>query len=388
MSTLQQYLSQYAGSQTYIHMFIILIAIIVINIIIRVILAIVEKKLKDKAKILTIFYRAINKPLRIITWIVGLWAIATQIIHWSTTTSGTLLAISYMVIKVLVILCVMWALMAFAKGVKNHFIDKNTRTDGGYNDFSMIETSHKAAQAVILILAFFTILGALNIPLVALAGMTTVIAGFFAISQQSLIKNLFGGIVLYLDRPFSVGDWIYTTDGKIEGTVEKISFRLTQIRAFDQRPIYVPNDTFLTAAVVNASRMNNRRILQYIGIRYHDFDKLPTILSTVKDMLAQHDAIDQKRTTLVCVINGNTNVGSSIEGVFGAYSINFMVYTFTKTTNWIKFQAIQDEIMLKIGTIIEQAGAQIAFPTTTLDIPNDAIHALSHRENVPNAPQS
>ncbi|WP_162902285.1 mechanosensitive ion channel family protein [Facilibium subflavum] len=375
---LQQYLSPWLIP--IVHVLIVLISVIVVNIIIRIALAIFAKKLSKKSNILRLFYQSINKPLRIITWIIGLWIIVTQTVNWEGDSVQTVLDISYMVIKVLVILCIVWALFSFAKNVKNYFIEKNTRTDGGYNDFSMIETSYKASQGVILVLAFFTILSALNIPLIALAGMTTVIAGFLAISQQELIKNLFGGLVIYIDRPFSVGDWIYTTSGDIQGTVEKISFRLTQICGFDQRPIYVPNSTFLNASIVNASRMKNRRILQYVGIRYQDFEKLPAILEDIRNMLKNHKAIDQSRTTLVCIVNGSTNMGSSTEGVFGAYSINFMIYTFTKTTNWVRFQATQDAIMIEVGKIIASHGAQIAFPTTTIDMPEDAIEILSGKQ--------
>ena len=379
MENMTQFFASHPMWQPYLRIFIIIVAIFIINIIIRIVFILFERKLSHKSEILRIFYYAINKPLRIITWIIGLWVILTQTITWQAQAFLTVLDISYVAVKVLVILSIVWALFSFAKELKIYFVRKKTRTDGGYNDFSMIETAYKAAQFVILLFAFFSILSALNIPLMALAGMTTVIAGFIAISQQELIKNLFGGVVLYLDRPFSVGDWIYTVGGNIEGFVEKISFRLTIVRGFDKRPIYAPNSMFLSTPVVNASRMTNRRILQYIGIRYVDLPKLPNILQAVQKMLVDHVEIDLNCTTLVCMVNGNTKMGSSIEGTFGASSVNFMVYTFTKTTNWVKFQAIQNDIMTKIADIIGAHDAEIAFPTTTLDMPAETINALTQR---------
>ncbi|WP_440615245.1 mechanosensitive ion channel family protein [Cysteiniphilum sp. 6C5] len=381
MDPITQYMDVNKAYAEYIHAAIVIIAILLVNVIIRIVLAIFDKSLAKKSPYLRIFYQAVNRPVRYVTWIIGLWIILTQFINWQGEQPQMIFAIANKTVKILVILCIAWILLRFARGMRQLFIDKNTRTDGGYNDFSMIETVYKAAQAIIIILLFFSVLGALDIPIVALAGMATVVTGFFAITQQELIKNLFGGTVLYLDRPFAVGDWIYTVDGSIQGTVEKISFRLTIIRGFDRRPIYVPNATFLTAAVVNASRMTNRRILQYIGVRYQDFSKVHKILSDAREMLKKHPAIDQKCITLVCIVNGNTNMGSNTEGVFGSYSINFMVYTFTKTTNWVKFQAAQDEIMLKIGEIIEQNGAQIAFPTTTLNIPEGALDQVTTAGN-------
>ena len=191
MEKITQFLSNHPMWQLCFRIFVIVVAIFIINIIIRIAFILFEKKLSHKSEILRIFYHVINKPLRIIIWIIGLWVTLTQAITWQAQVFLTILDISYMAVKVLVILSIAWALFSFAKELKGYFISKNTRTDGGYNDFSMIETAHKAAQFVILLFAFFSILSALNIPLMALAGMTTVIACFIAISQQELIKNLF-----------------------------------------------------------------------------------------------------------------------------------------------------------------------------------------------------
>jgi MscS family membrane protein len=71
--------------------------------------------------------------------------------------------------------------------------------------------------------------------------------------------------MIYLDRPFAVGDWIRSPDRDIEGTVEDIGWRLTRIRTFDSRPLYVPNSAFTSIAVENPSRMEHRRIYETIG---------------------------------------------------------------------------------------------------------------------------
>ncbi len=357
--------------------FVIILIVILANIAFGIILYIYDKRTSDKHPIFGFIYKSVRKPLRFIVWVIGLWVMFTQVLNWKDKNIDIVLTASVIALKLAIVIAITWMLFDFAKHTKNYFIKKQTRTDGGYNDFSIIETSHKAAQVMIIFIVIFATLNVLHISIVALAGVTTVAAGFFAISQQDLIKNLFGGIVLHLDRPFSVGDWIYTVDGKIQGTVKKISFRLTKLQAFDSRPIYVPNATFLTEAVVNASRMTNRRILQYAGIRYCDFSKLSTIMTDIKNMLANHPEIDQKLTTLVCVVNGSTDMGSSTEGVFGTTSLNFMVYTFTKTTNWAKFQDIQSSIMIEIGQIILNNQAEIAFPTTTIDLPEETLRALS-----------
>ena len=366
----------------HIYLIFYIVAILLTNISIRVFLFFLRKRLAKKSELLEIFCSTVNKPLRYIIWIIGSWLIVTHILNWSGNYSNSSITnIFNIAIKLSILLCFFLFSNNLAKKIKSYFIKKLTRTDGGYNNFSMIEACYKGAQVLIIIGTFFITLSALDISIVALAGMATVVTGFVAISQQELIKNLFGGTVLYIDRPFSVGDWIYTIDGKIEGTVERISFRLTQVRGFDKRPIYIPNSTFLSTSVVNASRMSNRRILQYIGIRYQDFKKIHIILEAIKIMLKNSEHIDQKCTTLVCVVNGNAKMGSNIEGFFGASSLNFMIYTFTKTTNWVEFQNIQNSIMIKVGEIINDNGAEIAFPTMTLDFPKDTLYNLKQECN-------
>ena len=142
--------------------------------------------------------------------------------------------------------------------------------------------------------------------------------------------------MIYLDRPFTIGDWIRSPDREIEGTVESIGWRLTVVRTFDKRPLYIPNSVFTTLTVENPSRMSNRRIKETIGIRYQDANKMGEIVAEVKSMLEQHDEIDATQTLIV-----NFNAYSSS-------SLDFFVYTFTKTTNWIRYHEIKQDVMLRI----------------------------------------
>ena len=103
--------------------------------------------------------------------------------------------------------------------------------------------------------------------LLAFGGIGGIAVGFAA---KDMLANFLGGLSIYLDRPFAVGDWIRSPDRSIEGTVEDIGLRVTRIRTFDQRPLYVPNSTFSSVSLENPSRMTNRRIYETIGVRYED----------------------------------------------------------------------------------------------------------------------
>jgi MscS family membrane protein len=153
-----------------------------------------------------------------------------------------------------------------------------------------------------------------------------------------------------------VGDWIRSPDQSIEGTVEFIGWRVTQIRTFDQRPLYVPNSVFTEVSVENPSRMHNRRIYETFGIRYDDLASMAPIVDEIHEMLAAHDDIDQDRMLMVNFVT------------FGVSSLDFFVYTFTKTTDWETFHRVKQDVLLRIGDIVAAHDAEFAFPTQSLHL--------------------
>jgi len=175
-------------------------------------------------------------------------------------------------------------------------------------------------------------------------------------AAKDMLANFFGGLAIYLDRPFIVGEWIRSPDHEIEGTVEHIGWRQTRVRAFNKNPIYVPNSLFSTIVVENPTRMTNRRIRETIGIRYADLDKMAAIVADVKAMLQAHPEIDTNATLIV-----NFNA-------FAASSLDFFIYTFTKTVEWVHYHEVKQDILLKVAAIIQARGAEIALPTRTLHI--------------------
>ena len=235
--------------------------------------------------------------------------------------------------------------------------DLKSRTEGGQGrlDPTTLHALAKLTRLSVVISAVLVALPTLGIEITALlafGGVGGIAVGFAA---QDLLSNFFGGLMIYLDRPFAIGDWIRSPDREIEGTVESIGWRLTVVRTFDKRPLYVPNSVFAKLALENPSRMTNRRIYETIGIRYKDAAKMDQIVQDVHAMLRAHEEIDQDQTLIV-----------NFTG-YGKSSLDFFVYTFTKTTNWVKFHEIKQDVMLRIIRIVHEHQADFAFPTTTVD---------------------
>ncbi len=350
---------------------IILLLTIVAEFLIRFFFRRYEKSTHHSQTVKTILYASLNNPLRLVTLFVGFYFIAMNVLTWFKVASF-FTSIVTPGVKLGVALAFFIFMNTFASRLKRYLIVKQTRTDGGYNNFAKAEQMEKLAQVLTIVIMTFVVAKIFGLQVgqgVAYLGGGLAITGLVF---KDTLANIFGGLIIYLDSPYAVGDWIYTIDGKIQGTVEKISWRLTHIRTFDKRLIFTPNNTLITQAVVNASRMTNRRIKQYIGLRYDDFDKFEAIQKDIYSYLGGHADIDQNCLTLVNVFDGQTDMGATAEGFFGGSSLNFQVYTFTKVTNWTRFQAIQDKIMMDIGRIVYKNGAEIAFTTMTLDIPEKA----------------
>ena len=238
----------------------------------------------------------------------------------------------------------------------------------GRLDPTTLHALAKLTRLSVVISAVLVALPTLGIEITALlafGGVGGIAVGFAA---QDLLSNFFGGLMIYLDRPFAIGDWIRSPDREIEGTVESIGWRLTVVRTFDKRPLYVPNSVFAKLALENPSRMTNRRIYETIGIRYKDASKMGQIVRDVHAMLQEHEEVDQDQT-LIVNFNG-----------YGKSSLDFFVYTFTKTTNWVKFHEIKQDVMLRIIRIVHEHQADFAFPTTTVDGIDQLIYSTDFPE--------
>jgi MscS family membrane protein len=217
-------------------------------------------------------------------------------------------------------------------------------------DKTSIRAIGQISRGIIIGLGVLLALPIMNIPIsgvVAFGGFGGIAATFAA---KDLLANFFGSAMIFMDRPFEVGDWVRLPERDIEGTVETIDWRLTRLRTFDKRPLYVPNATFSYAVMENPSRMTHRRINTVIGIRYQDSDKLDKIIHDVKQVVSEHPGIDSKQTLLCNFIE------------FGQSSLNFIIYAFTHTIDWAEFYDIQQQIYFKTIDIIHQHGAKCALP--------------------------
>jgi MscS family membrane protein len=292
---------------------------------------------------------AAHKPLQVLIWVLGL-NIASHVIAGAT--GSEIFHHADRARELLVIGILTWFLLRFVREAEHTMLSV---PDGGSRlDATSARAISKLLRTAILITAALMLLQKLGYSVsgvLAFGGIGGIAIGFAA---KDLLANFFGGLMIYLDRPFSIGDVVRSPDRNIEGTVEYIGWRQTRLRTPDKRPLYVPNSTFTSIAVENPSRMTHRRINQAIGLRYDDWQRLPRLVEQIRAMLQVHDGIAQDQTLVV-----------NFEK-FSDSSLDILVLAYTKTSDFEEFHAVRQDVFFRILEIVAAEGAEIAFPTRTL----------------------
>lgn len=213
---------------------------------------------------------------------------------------------------------------------------------------SVIARSLQLLIVVSTLLSLARVFGYSLSTLLAFGGIGGIILGLAA---RDWLANFFGGLMLMLDRPFSEGDWIRSPDRSIEGHVEHVGWRLTKIRTFDRRPIYVPNSIFTGIVVENASRMRNRRMMENFTLRYEDFDKMPEILHRIDKAMQQLPAVDSHEPHYAVFLRYDNS------------ALLCQVRVHITRTDRVGFLKVQEDILMLIARIVGEEGASFAYPT-------------------------
>ena len=365
MKTIIDYLAQFSGEHTWVlHVFIIVLLTLLANFVAKRLLSRLHKQLEKTSTLWDdALIEAARKPLAALIWVIGIgWA--AEVLQ--SLSDAVIFAAIDPVRDVFVIILLSWFLVRFISEAEKNILAKEPDVnDEAPIDASTVHALGKLVRLSIIITAALVMLQTLGYSVsgvLAFGGIGGIAVGFAA---KDLLANFFGGLMIYLDRPFSIGDWVRSPDQEIEGVVEYVGWRQTRIRTFDKRPLYIPNSTFMTISVENPSRMSHRRIYETIGLRYDDAAVLELVVKDVESMLKQHPEIDTKQTLMV-----NVNA-------FGESSLDFFVYCFTKTVNWQHFHVVKQDVLVKILNIIAEHGADVAYPTQVISLQQAGIEADS-----------
>ncbi len=220
----------------------------------------------------------------------------------------------------------------------------------------LVDWTLKGLKILVIVLGAVAILELWGIrvgPVIAGLGLFGVAV---ALGAQDLFKNLISGIMILMEKRFTVGDVILVS-GEVEGVVEQIGFRSTLVRRFDSTPVMVPNYKFAEQSVTNYTRRHHRRIRWLIGLEYR------TTIDQLKKIRDEINTVIEKDNNFAK--NQNASFYVRIDS-FSDSSIDMLVQTFTVTNEWAEFLKIKENLAVKIIEIVENNEAGFAFPSQSL----------------------
>jgi MscS family membrane protein len=201
-------------------------------------------------------------------------------------------------------------------------------------------------------------------PTAALAGLG--VGGIaVALAAQKTLENVVGGVSLILDRAVLTGDTLKL--GDIVGTVEDVGLRSTRIRTADRTVVIVPNGQIAAASLETLSARDKFWFHPTIGLRYDTSPaQIRSVADGIRNLLSKHSSLDQ----------GSVRVRFF---QFGASSLDLEIFAYVFARDWNHFLQVQEELLLSVMEIIQQAGTQIAFPPQTMYFAADSASDRASR---------
>ena len=224
----------------------------------------------------------------------------------------------------------------------------NLRSLAGHN-ITLVSLTAGVLRVVVLVSAVLLLADVLEIPYQGVLTGLGIGGLAVALAAQSTLQNFISGITLYFDKPIAVGD--YCRFGSREGTVEFIGMRSTRIRTLDRTVVTIPNSEFSNMQIENYAQRDRLFLNTTLQLRYETTpDQLRYVLAEIRKLLLAHPKVASE--PLRVRFSG-----------FGAHSLDIEIFAYALTSSKSEFLAIREDIFLRMMVLINEAGAQFAFPS-------------------------
>ena len=263
-----------------------------------------------------------------------------------------------------IIICLAWFLLRWRRAfhvVISHRSDRNGKKGKLVIDPLTAEVIGKVFTVMVVFITLLIVLQIFGLNVVPLVTFGGISAATLGISGKDAIANFFGGFMIYLTRPFMVGDFIELPQRKIAGNVEEIGWYLTSIRDVQKKPVYIPNSVFSTEPLINQSRMTHRRIEEVIGVRRTDLEKIPAIIDQIRTLFERHSSIDHHQSVQVFLQR------------FTDSSVQIEINAYVLCTRYEDFMYVKQEILTQIGRVVVNAGAELSYPTMRVQLREEKL---------------
>lgn len=238
--------------------------------------------------------------------------------------------------------------------VLSAYMEKLARISENTLDDQLVPLVRKILKTFVVVVGIIAILKGFRFDIWPLLTGLSIGGLAFALAAQDTLKNLFGSLMIFVDRPFQIGDWV--TSGDIDGTVEEVGFRSTRVRTFRDSVMYVPNSIISNSNVDNHGKRSYRRFYTKLSVTYDTPSRLIEVfVKGVERIVLDHP---ETRKDYYNIFLNN----------YGASSLDIMLYIFFAVPTWTDELRCRQEIMLEVNKLAEHLGVRFAFPTQTLMI--------------------
>ena len=214
---------------------------------------------------------------------------------------------------------------------------------------SLLDTAYKV---LVVILGVATLAQESGFPIGSIVAGAGLIGLTVSLAAQETASNIFSGIVILVDKPFAVGDWIIA--GDVEGEVIDINFRSIKIRGLDKSVSILTNSKVCSSTIVNCAMRTTRPYKFTLGVTYGTSRaRLEQLMADLTAMLEASDYVEK---------------GSAIVRLtsFGDSSINLLVSAYLRTNQAGTFLQMQNDLNLNVMDVMQRDGVDFAFPSTTV----------------------
>ena len=327
----------------------LLICFVLFFIIQRLSTWIITRLLKSRSEILA----KVKSELGKISRILSLFIIARTFLYFLPMIQLPV-RVNYLLVRLAGVISIFFLVFLVARILKVvfHYLDDFTKKTENTLDDHLFPVISRIVNIIVWAVGFIYILEYLNVNVTALIAGISIGGLAIALAAQDTVKNFFGSLMIFIDRPFQIGDWVNFDD--VDGTVEEVGIRSTRIRTFANSVVYVPNGMLADKVINNMGLRQYRRFKTSLGITYSTPPKrIELFVEGVKEIIKRHP----KTRKDYYEVHLNS---------FAESSINILLYCFFEAPNWTEELKAKHEVMHAILILAEDIGVSFAFPSQSI----------------------
>ncbi|MDX8405615.1 MAG: mechanosensitive ion channel family protein [Mariprofundus sp.] len=255
--------------------------------------------------------------------------------------------------RILAIIIGIWFLWRLITGLSAYFSARARETDSAMDD-QLVPFVAKTLRIFLVMTAVLVVAQNMGYSISGLLASLGIGGIAVAMAAKDTIANIFGSIMILVDRPFTIGDWIKTSE--FEGVVEEIGFRSTRIRTFERTLVNVPNSSLANMVIDNIDARSERRIKMRIGLTYDTTPaQMAAAIAGIESIITNHPGVDQSYKLVKF-------------DEFEDSSLSIFLYYFSASKVWAEYLQVRQEVNMQIMALLESQQLDFAFPTRTLHI--------------------